>query len=184
MSFDLNIANAAEYAELFNKGEEQGFNYMFDLYYPSLCFFAARITGDTDTGKDIASQAFIKTWEKRERLNTFAGIKAYLYQVARNDCYKWLQKQKKDSAMYTDLYAFSAPVAESHLSLLIQTELISQLHHHIAQLPEGCKKVFGKLYIEGKTVSETAKELKLAITTVKTQKQRGLIFLKKRLVTG
>ncbi len=168
------------FAEAFKQGDEKGFNHFFDQLYPALCFFGARLIGDKETAKEIASDAFIKTWSKHEQLDSATSIKAYLYQVARNDCYKWLHKQQKMQALHKDLAALSVPVEQSHLDLLINSEVIASLHLHINQLPEGCKKVFNKLYIEGKSVTETAHELDLADSTVKTQKARGLLYLKKQ----
>jgi len=173
-----------EFAFSFQQGEEKGLTYFFDLLYPALCFFAARLTGSVETAKEIASDAFIKTWHKHEKLSSASAIKAYLYQVTRNDCYKWLHQQKKIQALHKELAALSESVEQSHLHLLIQSELISQLHQHIAQLPEGCKKVFNKLYIEGKTVAETANELELTVSTVKTQKARGLQHIKNQFSIG
>lgn len=40
---------------------------------------------------------------------------------------------------------------------------------------------FVMLYIEGKTVRETVNELRLALSTVKTQKARGLAILRKKI---
>jgi DNA-binding CsgD family transcriptional regulator len=41
--------------------------------------------------------------------------------------------------------------------------------------------VFTKLFIEGKSVSETAQEMNIAISTVKNQKARGIKLLKPKL---
>lgn len=171
------------FASLFHQGHEEAFNHFFHLYYPALCFFAARITGDTETAKDLASHAFIKTWAKHEKLQTTTAIKAYLYQVARNDCYKWLQTQKREKALQQNLAAFAAAAEESHLPVLIHAEVVAMLHRHIQQLPVGQQTIFSKLYIEGKTVAETAAELRLSASTVKTQKARGLAVLRSRLAT-
>lgn len=41
-------------------------------------------------------------------------------------------------------------------------------------LPEGCRRVISKLYVEGKSVVESARELRLSASTVKTQKAAGV----------
>jgi DNA-directed RNA polymerase specialized sigma24 family protein len=38
------------------------------------------------------------------------------------------------------------------------------------------------LYIEGKSIKETAEELQVSASTVKTQKKRGLDALRKKIV--
>jgi RNA polymerase sigma-70 factor (ECF subfamily) len=64
---------------------------------------------------------------------------------------------------------------------IIRAEFYGELYRAIHTLPPECRKIFTMLYIEGKTVRETAEELGLALSTVKTQKARGLAALKKKL---
>ncbi len=174
------IVSDSKVAALFQNGSEEALDHFFSTYYPALCFFAARLTGDTEVAKDIASQAFIKTWEKHATLNTAAGIKAYLYQVARNDCYKWLHQQKRAAALHQDLGKLSQPVAQSHAEELIKAEFINTMYQHVKSMPAAQQTIFTKLYIEGKSVAETAAELNLHISTVKTQKARGILYLRKQ----
>jgi RNA polymerase sigma-70 factor (ECF subfamily) len=175
------IHTAEYYAASFQNGEEKGFEYFFTSLYPALCLFAARLTGDRETGKDIASAAIIKTWKKHVQLRTPGQIKAYLYQVARHDCYKYLQQQERKLAREKQAGALAPGAQQSHLYAMIEAELMRQLYTHIQELPEGSRKVFDLLYVDGKSVSETAEELNLHISTVKTQKQRAISFLRKRL---
>jgi RNA polymerase sigma-70 factor (ECF subfamily) len=174
-------AGAACFALLFHQGHEPGLDHFFHLYYPGLCFFASRLTGDTEAGKDIASNAFLKTWGKREKLHTAGEIKAYLYQVVRNDCYKCLQQEKREQVLTAELETQTISPERSHLHQLIEAEVMAELHGTLQQMPAAQKKVFSKLFIEGKTVAETALELRLSVSTVKTQKARGLVFLRGRL---
>lgn len=160
---------------------EKLFTQFFRQYYPALCFFANRITGNAEAGKDIASWAFVKTWAKQGQLPTEGQLKAYLYQVARNDCYKWLQQHKKQTALLQELSCVNIPSEQSHLHAMIHAEVLSQLHSAINTLPPARREVFTRLYIEGKSVSETAIELHLSPSTIKTQKARGIAALKSRL---
>ena len=64
---------------------------------------------------------------------------------------------------------------------IIRAETLRQVKEAMEQLPAQCKKVFYKLYIEGKTVAETANELHLTVSTIKNQKARGIKLLKLRL---
>lgn len=168
-------------AELFYRGEEEGFEFFFRTYYPALCLFSSKLTGNIEAAKEIASNGFMKTWAKHKQLHNHSAIRAYLYKVVRNDCYKWLQQEKREARLMPELEDQSCSVEKSHLELVIQTEVISQIYHEFRHLPTGCQKVLQKLYIEGKSVAETARELKLAITTIKTQKHRGISLIRKRL---
>lgn len=182
MNPENHIDHIDVFAHRFQAGNEEAFSYFFHLYYRCIYFFAFKWIRDEESAKDIASAAFIKTWQKREKLQTATAIKSYLYQVTRNDCYKWLHRHKKETSLHLSLAAVAEPVEQSHLPLFIQSEIITQLHRHIRELPKAQRSIFRKLYIEGKTVAETAKELDLHVSTVKTQKQRGILLLRKKLL--
>jgi RNA polymerase sigma factor (sigma-70 family) len=56
---------------------------------------------------------------------------------------------------------------------IIRAEFYAELYRAINTLPPECRKIFTMLYLEGKSARETAEELGLALSTVKTQKARG-----------
>jgi RNA polymerase sigma-70 factor (ECF subfamily) len=64
---------------------------------------------------------------------------------------------------------------------MISAETVRLLYEAINELPAQCKKVFTKLYVEGKSVAEIATEMNVAVSTVKNQKARGIKLLKPKL---
>lgn len=169
------------HATLFQAGEEKGFEYFFRSLYPVLCLFATRMIKDRPAAEDIVSDAFMKTWKKHDRLHTPADIKAYLFQVVRNDCYKYLRQQNKTLVPVSEKELASVPEIPDQLEYFIEAELLARLHSCLTELPDGCGRVMSKLYVEGKSVVESARELKMAVSTVKTQKMRGLNWLRKQI---
>lgn len=164
----------------FRDGEERGFDYFFRRYYRSLCYFARRYVDDSFAAEDIVSQCFINTWAKREQIQSEVGLKSYLYKAVYHASLRWLEKD----ARKRQVEAAAAPVEDvekDSLHHLIRAETFRQLQAAIDLLPPECRKVFIKLYVEGKTVAEAAKELQLAISTVKNQKARGIRLLRSRL---
>jgi RNA polymerase sigma-70 factor (ECF subfamily) len=175
----LTIADS--YLKLFRKGNEEGFNYFFNTLYKPLHFFAIGYTQDKETAEDIIEDSFIKLWNKREIFETESGLKSYLYKTVHNACLRWLW-QKQNRSRHNISYAKETTTTEhSYFENTVKAETINQLHQAIGQLPAQCKKVFTKLYIEGKSVSETAQEMDLTISTVKNQKARGIKLLKPKL---
>jgi len=69
---------------------------------------------------------------------------------------------------------------QDHFHYLFSAEISRQLQESLDLLPTECLRIFHLLYIEGESVKEVATELNLALSTVKTQKSRGLAVLKKR----
>lgn len=167
----------------FNRGEEKGFDFFFRELFPALCFFANRIIDNSSEAEDIASFAFIKIWKKHHQFDNAKIIRAYLYQIVRNDCLKFLQKEKRRNRLQEEIKYFS--IVDSNINSdadIIRAEVYSDVYKSLNSLPGECRKVFKMLYIEGKSVKEIAHELKLSTSTVKTQKARGLAVLRKKFI--
>jgi RNA polymerase sigma-70 factor, ECF subfamily len=174
------IYTPKDYAIFFQKGEERGFDWFFRELYPSLCFFAQKITGNQPASEEIASDAFIKIWARHNQFSNPDAIKAYLYQIVRNDSLKYLNKYVRVVKAHNDIAYVTDQVQKDHFQALVSAEISRHLQTAIKHLPTECSKVFRLLYIEGKTINETAEELKLSQSTVKTQKKRGINFLRKK----
>ena len=156
--------------EAFREGKEQAFEQLFRQWYPALCSFAARLTGNPDTGPDIAQEAFIKVWEKKSLFYSPQALSAYLYKTAKHDGLKWLEKNKR---MQTHVPA-NRSVERFALENMIKAETIRLLHAAMEQLPAQTRQIIKKMYVEGSTVKTVAAEMGLALSTVKTHQARAL----------
>ena len=165
----------------FKEGREEGFNYFFNSCYKPLYFFASRYVKDVHAAEDIITESFIKLWDKREIFETEAGIKAYLYKTVYNASIRWLQNQQRKTFHLSSYTKQNDITEQPYLNNIIKAETISNLLKAITHLPSQCRTVFTKLFIEGKSVSETAQEMNLTISTIKNQKARGLKLLKPKL---
>lgn len=161
----------------FQRGLEEGFTFFFEKYYPSLCFFANRFVKNKDAAEDIVSEALMKVWEKREKLDNPVGLKNYCYTIVRHDCVHWLKSRQRNNTT-TPPEEQTLYSEETVLHNIIRAEVVEQLHTAIQQLPPKSSQVFSKLYIEGKSVAETAKELQLTVSTIKSHKRTGLALLR------
>jgi RNA polymerase sigma-70 factor (ECF subfamily) len=174
------VYDANNYATLFQQGEEKGFAWFFKNLYPALTYYCFKITGDKETSEEIASNAFIKIWQKHERFADAHSIKAYLYRIIRNDALKYLQKEKQQTVVNREvIYLYGNENEKDCFNNLVTAEISRELLHAINSLPAECSKVFRLMYIEGKSIQETATILDLSPSTVKTQKKRGIEALRK-----
>lgn len=171
-----------EQLTLWQKGEPEGFAWFFRQLYPSLTFYCFKITADKEVSEEIASQAFIKIWQRHRQFSNAHSIKAYLYRIVRNDAIKYLNREKrKASATKEVIYLYGHENEKDHFTSLVTAETSRQLLEAINALPAECSKVFKLLYVEGLSVHETAEALNLSPSTVKTQKKRGIEALRKSL---
>ena len=179
----VSLYKANEYTLSFQRGEEKGFDFFFRELFPSLCFFANRMIINKCEAEDIASVAFMKIWKRHNQFNNAKNIRAYLYQIVRNDCLKFLQQNDRRSRTHREIkYLTLVDTKANREADIIRAELYSCLYGALNNLPTECRKVFMMLYIEGKSAKKIAKELKLSISTVKTQKARGLAMLRKKFI--
>jgi RNA polymerase sigma-70 factor (ECF subfamily) len=184
----INLNQEKKYDELemslaFQQGKERGFDFFFLELFPSLCFFANRMLKDRCEAEDIASNAFIKIWNRHFRFDNAKNIRSYLYQIVRNDCLTFMQQKSRAAAMQKEIeYLTTVDLKNNYETEIIRAEFYMQLYIAINRLPSECKKIFTMLYIHGKTVKEISKELNLSPSTIKTQKARGLSVLKKKII--
>jgi RNA polymerase sigma-70 factor (ECF subfamily) len=166
----------------FQQGDEKAFTWFFRELHPLLSFYAFKLTKDREASEEIASEAFIKIWHKHERFSDPFAIKAYLYRIVRNDSFKHLAKQKRSLSSRKELaYLYESEQQKDAFRSLVAAETSHQLLKALDTLPKECSKVFQLLYIEEKSIKETAQLLRLSQSTVKTQKARGLATLRKSL---
>jgi RNA polymerase sigma-70 factor (family 1) len=174
------MENINHFVAAFQRGEEQGFNYFFRGLYPSLLLFAYRLLKDRSRAEDVVGESFIKIWSRHSSFSHHKVIKSWLYTTVRNGCLNQLQLEQRDHIRQREIASQTRDVESYALEEMIQAEVIDELYRHIESLPRACRSIFKMLYIQGKTVRETAEELNLSISTIKNQKARGLLLLRKK----
>ena len=136
--------------------------------------------------EDMVEEGFIKLWSNREKIETEAGLRGYLYTTVYHACLRSLENEVRKERVYK-LYKVNTERSidddKGVMENMIKAETIRLVKEEVERLPGECKKVFVKLYVEGKSVVETAEELKIAVSTVKNQKARGIKLLKAKLTT-
>jgi len=166
-----------------NKITTLSFELLYKSNYVSFCFFANRYLNNSTLAEDIVGDVALKLWEKKEELNKIDAFKSYFYTSIRNACINWIKKEqsrsKNDATAYLPATQWDQQTA---LENIIRTETFQELETAVHSLPSQCRKVFLKLFIEGKTLSETAEEMELSIFTVKAQRQRGIKLLRKQMI--
>ena len=165
----------------FQTGSEQAFDQVFTCYYPLLCVYANRILRQLDIGQDIAQESLITAWNRRADFDSFSKIKAFLYTCVRNACFKQLEKEKVKSKYESSLGTNEPLDDQSVLKDIIHAEVISRIFAHVDTLPEQCRKVIFMTFKEDKKPREISEELGITVSTVNSQKMRGLNLLRQKL---
>jgi len=158
------------------------FSQFFHEHYNALVLFAFRFTDELGAAEDIATESFITLWHKRDRLETVKSLRSYLYATARNASLDWIRIHKRETARNRIAASLKPASEKTVLEDMIHYESMKGIMTAMELLPSQCRKVFMLHYIEGKKLSDIAKELKISIGTVYTHKYRSIDLLQKALL--
>jgi RNA polymerase sigma-70 factor (family 1) len=159
----------------FQQGYEAGFAGIFTAYYAALCYYACRFVVDKTAAEDIVQDCFIKLWQRHHNFSNMPQVRAYIYKIVRFGCIDYLKRQAREEAIDV-----GEGIDEPVLNHLIRTETWRQIFDLVESLPPGVGRVIKMLYIEGKSIKETAEELHKSIHTIKSHRARGIALLRKR----
>lgn len=169
--------NGNYYALLFQEGNEKALSFFYHEFYPALSHYSFQLTQSSPIAEEIASEAFIKAWKMHYKLNSYAGIKAYLYKIVHRDSIEAISNEQKRYKTYRQL-----PLeldTETPFDNIVRTEVYRLIHAALKDLSPASRKVMVMYYLDGKNTREISKELNLHPSTIKTQKKQGLNALKK-----
>ncbi len=168
---------AQEFASLFQLGDDKALSFFYHEFYPALAHYSFQLTQSRPIAEEIASEAFVKVWRMHYKLNSFAGIKAYLYKIVHRDSVEAISSEQRLSKSYRQL----SPQIETDTPFdkMVRSEVYRLIHTALKNLSPASRKVMIMHYFEGKTTGQISRELNLHPSTIKTQKKQGLNALRK-----
>ena len=172
-----NIHIEIEMALSFQEGGEKALSFFYHEFYPALAHYSFQFTLSRPLAEEIASEAFVKIWRMHYKLNSYAGIKAYLYKIVHRDSIEATLSEQRRTKSYTQLS--SQIDTETPFDNMVRSEVYRLIHAALKDLSPASRKVIIMHYLDGKTTGEISRELNLHPSTIKTQKKQGLSALKK-----
>lgn len=161
----------------FNRGYEKALSFFYHEFYPALAHYSFRLTQSRPVAEEIASEAFVKAWRMHYKLNSYAGIKAYLYKIVHRDSVEAVLSKKKRVKIYKDLQPETT--TDTPFDNMVRSEVYRIIHAALKDLSPGARRVIIMHYFEDKNTGQISRELNLHPSTVKTQKMQGLKALRK-----
>lgn len=167
--------------EALQSGDERAFEAVFRIYFKPLRYFARQITNDQEAAADAATESLLKFWDHRQNFDNFQSVRAFLYISTKNACLDHLDAVHRRGSHH-EAFANQTDFSENDiLDEIYKAEVLQQVYYAIDQLPEKYGKILKLSYIEGLKNKEIAEKLDIPVSTVNTQKARGLDVLKKSL---
>lgn len=157
-----------------------GFEEVFHLFHPALCFFARRLVNDVPIAQDIVTDVFVKYWEKQADFATVYSVKAFLYISTRNACLNHNHRVKYQARIRENIRQQSNEIEVNEMNEVIHAQVVHHVYNIVNDLPEKCKEVVLLSYSKGLDCHEIARRMRLSVHTVRNQKNRGVHLIKNR----
>lgn len=168
----------------FRQGDEAAYAGFFRSWFPALCLYAEKLTGQQTAAEDIAQNSLIRLWEKRQKLKSPEHLRNFLYTVTRNACIDLLRDSKKRKTVRLSELNSRLPDlpdetnAQQYLIISETLRLLSQVFH---ALPNRQRTAFHLTILEGKKYPEAAKIMSIDPETVRSQRNAAIKAIRKKL---
>ncbi len=151
---------------------------LYDLHFELVYAFVSRRVGSRDVAEDLTSEVFHKALANLHRFE-WRGVPfgAWLLKIAANA----ITDQGKRSAREL---SFEDPPEISEKPRMEQAQDLARLFRLVNELPEDQRNVLVMRFAEGKSIRETAQQLRRSEGAVKQLQFRGLQNLRVQLESG
>lgn len=163
--------------ELFNAGDEQAFDELFDRYRQKLYNFIYRIVDDKEDAMDLVQETFISVYTSLYRWQPKARFSTWLYTIAVNKARTELRKTRrhiKYKPIELELNPFDNSVAKelrtargTPVNVYNDNLLIKTLDDAVNKLPEQQRNIFLLRHANDLRLSEIAEIVGVKEGTVK-----------------
>lgn len=159
------------------QNDQVAFRTLFDTYYKYLTVTAYRYLNDGEKAKDIAQDAFVELWNRRDTLEITTGLKAYLRRAVVNKCLNYIKREKRIDFSEPALLP-ETPTQLGAVEDLEAADLQKTIQTAIDTLPERCRLIFCMSRFDEKSHKEIASELNISTKTIENQITRALKTLR------
>lgn len=147
--------------------KEEGFRMLTVKYNQRLYWQIRRIVLDHDDANDVLQNVFIKVWNNLGKFQQQAQLFTWLYRIASNESFTFLQQKKKRGAASVDSDSSGIIAGLAADPYFDGDELQKKLQAAIAMLPEKQKQVFLMRYYEEMPYEEMSETLGTSVGALK-----------------
>lgn len=162
------------------------FEQFYITWYSRAKYFAREYVHSESDAEIIIQDVFLHLYERRDLMDAYTNLTAYLFTSIKNRCLdylrKWVLEQETAQGVQDE---FEMELRMKYDSLEIfntqfsdETDIGELLDNALQKLPERCRNIFIMNKLEGKKQKEIAEELNLSINTVESQ--MGIAYKKLR----
>jgi len=154
---------------------------LFTRYYARLCEFACCIVACEETAEDLVQDVFVSLLEKNQLDRVSPGSEHhYLYGMVKHAALNSVRRRNLGARIFKT-YTPAETEERDITHHMMQAEILGELHAALRSLPKGCADVCKLAYLDGKKNHEIANALGVSINTIKSQKQRAINLLRRKI---
>ncbi len=155
------------------------FEELVQEYQAEMYRYALRYCGDAINAEDIVADCYTEAWKSIATLRKRDSARAWLYQILRFQCYKWVREKGKFKTVDREDHRESdEPSHSDELDDYIKKDAIQMA---LGKLDERYRTVFLSVFMEGLNTKETAHALNLPQGTILTRIRRAKKMMKNHL---
>jgi len=169
------------WTEFLHNGSEEAFGVIYRQYWSSLYSAAYNYTRSRETAQEIVQEVFVKLWLRRKQLQVTTEAKAYLLGATRNKVYDHFDRlavEQKHAAFLARHTPVSAHETDQQLAYAELSELVER---QINALPSKTRDVFRLSRMEGLSIAEIARQLRISSKGVEYHLSKALKHLRHHL---
>jgi len=157
------------------KGDNEAFSELVDIFSTSLYGYFYRLTGNTETSNDLLSEIFIKLVQK---IDTFKGgsFKKWLFTIASNIFYDFLRFRYRQKNL---IDGKTATLGDSQQHIDSTSDLKDELDHYLAKLDTDTAEILMLRFYGELSFKELAELRSEPIGTTLSKVHRGLKKMRK-----
>lgn len=165
------------------KRDRSAFALFFDYFAPKVKAYShAKQPGADLMADELVQEVMLKVWDKAHTYKAeLASVSTWLFTLSRNCRIDQLRRTKKTVPIDSDDIWYEEETEPDPFMSLQQQRSDSGIRKSMAELPHEQRQVLNKVYLQGKTQQEAAKELGLPLGTVKSRIRLALKKLESAL---
>jgi RNA polymerase sigma-70 factor (ECF subfamily) len=156
-------------------GDKEAFNELLASVESRLFAYVRRLTGDTDSAKDVLQDVFLIIYRKIGWLNDPNLFLQWAYRIASREAFRYIKRERK----YRHEELVDLGEAVSSAQPAFDAEMLIRLPQILEQVSPASRALIVLHYLEGFTLAETAEILDIAPGTAKSRLAYGLTVMRK-----
>nr|MDH3153990.1 RNA polymerase sigma factor SigX [Bacillus licheniformis] len=164
---------------------EETFQKIYDQYHQDLFQFLFYMVKDKNQAEDLVQEVYIRVLHSYETFEGRSGEKTWLLSIARHVAIDWFRKRQTIRQRILGTFDWEKQDVKDRKPLpediVMQNENLKEIFEALDKCTLDQRSVIVLRFIQGYSISETAKALNFSESKVKTTQHRGLKVLRKQM---